>query len=237
MRLYFNGCSHTFGDDLSDRSLAWPALIAKQLNCDFLNDSASGGSNDRIMYRTIKQVSEFDKVYIAWTYTSRFTRYRSDNNFDVNFNPQIKHSLYSQDRDFVDYAKLHYKVWHNELYAFKLWLQNIILLQRYLESINKPYVMVNSTDNLIDRWCADRKNFATSVKSLLCFDKMDDTQLLDQHLEIQSLIDQINFDCYIGWGTWCLTDVKQHHSVGPTGHLLDSGHCAIAQHILKHDSI
>ena len=52
MRLYFNGCSHTFGDDLTDRNCAWPALISKKLNCEFVNDAASGGSNDRIMYKT-----------------------------------------------------------------------------------------------------------------------------------------------------------------------------------------
>ena len=65
MRLYFNGCSHTFGDDLLYRNQAWPSLIAKKLQCDFVNDSVSGGTNDRIVYRTIKHANEFDRFYIA----------------------------------------------------------------------------------------------------------------------------------------------------------------------------
>jgi len=237
MRLYFNGCSHTYGDDLANRLHAWPALIAKHHGCDFLNDSVSGGTNDRILYRTMKLCHQFDKIYIAWTYTSRFTRYRSDNNFDVNFNPKITNKLYGNDSDFTVYANLHYRVWHNELYAFKLWLQNIVLLQRYLESINKPYLMLNTTDNFINQWCADCKNFNNSVKSLLCFDLMDDQQLLNEHVEIQALINQINFDCYIEWGKWCLTDMTKLYPVGATDHLLETGHKATAEHILKYDSI
>ena len=94
MRLYFNGCSHTYGDDLLDRTTAWPSLIAKKYNCNFLNDSVSGGTNQRIIYRTIKHIDQFDKFYIAWTYTNRFTRWRGDNNFEVNFNSQLRNPLY-----------------------------------------------------------------------------------------------------------------------------------------------
>ena len=90
MRLYFNGCSHTFGDDLQDRSQAWPAIVAKKLNCEFVNDAVSGGSNDRIVYRVIKNIDLYDKFYIAWTYTNRFTLYRSDNNHSVAYNPKLE---------------------------------------------------------------------------------------------------------------------------------------------------
>ena len=177
MRLYFNGCSHTFGDDLKDQNQAWPALIAKNLHCDFLNDSVSGGTNDRIMYKTIKHATEFDQFYIAWTYPFRFTRYRADNNHDVNFNPQLKHSLYSNQLEFRDYGKIHYAFWNNELYNFKLWLQQVVLLQRYLDSINKPYIMLNSDHNHINRWSTGWNLFNSSVQSLLCFDLMDDDTL------------------------------------------------------------
>ena len=236
MRLYFNGCSHTFGDDLLDKNLAWPALVADHSKLNFLNDSVSGGTNDRIMYRTIKHADQFDKFYIAWTYTSRFTRYRADNNHDVNFNSQLKNSLYDTSIEFKDYGKLHYSHWHNELYAFKLWLQNIILLQRFFESIKKPYVMINADNNLIDRWTVGWPLFNNSVKSLLCFDLMNDDQLYAEHIEIQSLIKQINFDRYIGWNTWWLTKMSEQYPVSSSGHLLEEGHKATAQYILKYDT-
>ena len=61
MTLYFNGCSHTWGDDLADPATqSWPAVLSQQLGCNFVNDSQSGGTNDRIKYRTVKNIeSEF----------------------------------------------------------------------------------------------------------------------------------------------------------------------------------
>ncbi|CAB4138043.1 hypothetical protein UFOVP328_236 [uncultured Caudovirales phage] len=235
MRLYFNGCSHTYGDDLDDKNLAWPSVLSRQLGCEFFNDSVSGGTNDRIRYRTLKFADQFDKFYIAWTYTSRFTRYRADNNHDVNFNVQLKNSLYDKTPEYQHYGKLHYATWHNELYAFKLWLQDIILMQRFFESIKKPYVMINSVDNLIDRWSVSCDLFNDSVKSLLCFDLMDDEQLYNEHQEIQSLIKQIDLSKYVGWNSWWLIKLSKDYPVGNTGHLLSEGHGAAAQHIINYD--
>ncbi len=238
MKLYFNGCSHTFGDDLvSPDNQAWPSLIAKKLKHQFLNDAVSGGSNDRIVYRTIKHAQDFDKIYIAWTYTSRFTRYRFDNNHDVNFNPQLKHSLYGSVPEFKEYGLYHYKFWHNELYSFKLWLQSIILLQRYLGSIKKPYVMINSSQNHIDRWSVDWNLFNNSIKSLVCFDYMDDDALYNEHLEIQGLLKQIDMTNYPGWKNWWISKLSNEYSTGATGHLLEEGHNAVSNYILEHDQI
>jgi len=237
MKLYFTGCSHTYGDDLKDpANTAWPSVISQECGIEFLNDSASGGTNDRIMYRTIKHIDQFDKFYIAWTYTARFTRYRSDNNYDINFNPWLTHTLYSNDSDFINYGKIHYRTWHNELYATKLWLQNILMLQRLFQSEKKSYVMINSTGNNLDRWLSSWQNFNSSVQSLLCFDRMDNHQLEQEHLELQKLASMIDTSHFIGWNQWCLTDELQRYPVGPTGHLLEQGHKATALHILKYDS-
>lgn len=235
MRLYFNGCSHTYGDDLNNKNLAWPAVLSNQLGYSFVNDSMSGGTNDRIKYRTLKYADQFDKFYIAWTYTSRFTRYRADNNHDVNFNAQMANSLYGNTPEYQQYGKIHYSIWHNELYAFKIWLQDIILLQRFFESIKKPYVMINADNNLIDRWTVSCELFNNSVKSLLCFDLMDDEQLYNEHVEIQNLIKQIDLSKYIGWNSWWLTQMLKYYPVGNTNHLLSEGHQVTAQYIIDHD--
>ena len=235
MRLYFNGCSHTFGDDLEDKSLAWPTVVSNHYGCEFVNDSVSGGTNDRIKYRTLKFADQFDKFYIAWTYTSRFTRYRADNNYEINFNINLSNSLYGHTPEYLNYGKIHYSAWHNELYAFKLWLQDIILLQRFFESIRKPYVMINSVDNMIDRWSVSCNLFNDSVKSMVCFDQMNDDQLYNEHEEIQNLIRQIDLSTYIGWNSWWLTKMLKDYPVGNTGHLLSEGHRATAQHIIDYD--
>lgn len=236
MNIYFNGCSHTFGDDLVDRRLAWPALMASSLHSQFQNDAVSGGTNDRIMYRTMKYAKQFDFVCVAWTYTSRFTRYRADNNHDVNFNAQLSHSMYGQDPDFQDYGRLHYTVWHNELYSFKIWLQNIVLLQRYLDSVNRPYVMISADHNYLNRWGVGRNHFNSSVQSLLNFDLMSDAQLDAEWQEIQDLLSQVNRERFHGFGHWWITQLHHTHALGPTAHLLQSGHRAIADYLLSHDS-
>ena len=237
MKLYFNGCSHTYGDELSDpATYAWPAILSSCQGCEFVNDATSGGTNDRIVYRTIKNINQFDKFYIAWTYTPRFTRYRSDNNYEVNFNPYLKHAMYGSTTEFQQYGKLHYGTWYNELYSFKLWLQQIILLQTFFKSKNKSYVMINAADNLINRWTVDWPLFNNSVQSLLCFDFMNDEQLYTEHLEIQNLLKEIDFSHYIGWNTWWIKQLVKSFPVGLEGHLLEEGHSAVAQYILKHDT-
>jgi hypothetical protein len=237
MSLFFIGCSHTYGDDLSDPTTqAWPALIANSKNKSFVNLAVSGGTNDRNVYHTVKNSNLHDHYYIAWTYVERFTRYRSENNFEINFNPQLTNSLYKNDAGFIDYGKLHYAYWHNELYAFKNWLQQIILVQRYLESKNKSYTMINSCPNNINRWTSDCNLFNNNVKSLLCFDRMDDDQLQVEHKEIKSLLGEIDLTHYLGWGTWCITDLLTIYPTGTTDHLLEQGHHAVADYILTHDT-
>ena len=84
MKLYFNGCSHTFGDDLDCPQIqSWPAIVGNKTGYSHFNDAVSGGTNDRIVYSTIKHIDQFDQFYIAWTYTSRFTRYRVEKNLRI----------------------------------------------------------------------------------------------------------------------------------------------------------
>lgn len=235
MSLFFIGCSFTYGDDLSDPGkTSWPALVAGKNK--FVNAAVSGGTNERTMYQVIKNIDQYQKFYIAWTYIERFTRYRQDNNHEVNFNPMCKHVLYGNDREFKDYAKLHYGVWYNDLFAFKCWLQQIILLQRYLDNKNKPYIMINTVHNNIHSWSQDWTTFNDSVKSLLCFDIMNDDQLFSEHQEIQNLLDDIDKDRFIGWGQWSITDLLDRYPLGATGHLLEDGHQAVANYIIQNDT-
>jgi len=237
VNLFFIGCSHTYGDDLADPGTeAWPALVAQKRKATFTNAAVRGGTNDRIMYHTIKNINKFDEFYIAWTFTNRFTKYRSDNNFEINFNQTLTNSLYGDDPSYYTYGKIHYTFWHNELYAFKLWLQQIILLQQYLTANSKKYIMINSANNHINRWCSDWKNFNSSVQSLVCFNLMNDDQLYAEHLEIQQLLGQINFSNFLQWGSWDIDRLTEIYPTGATNHLLTEGHQAIADYILKHDT-
>lgn len=236
MKLYFNGCSHTYGDDLADPSTqAWPAIVANKIGCDFLNDAVSGGTNDRTVYRVIKNIDLYDKFYIAWTYTSRFINYDKNNNYEVAYNPALVNNLFNSRNDFIKYGELHYKLFYNELFNFKLWLQQIILLQLYLKNKSKKYIMINAAHNFIHRWTVEWQEFNNSVKSLLCFDLMNDDQLFAEYVEINKLVEQIDFTNFLGWGVFTIRGLSGHFSVGPTQHLLTEGHQAVANYILTND--
>ena len=95
--------------------------------------------------------------------------------------------------------------------------------------------MINSCPNNINRWTSDRNSFNDSVKSLLCFDRMNDNQLLTEHYEIQNLLKEINFEHFLGWNNWSITDLHTQYPTGITNHLLEEGHQAVADYILTHD--
>jgi hypothetical protein len=236
MTAFFIGCSFTHGDDLDNKDRdAWPSLVSKHKGIGFVNGAVSGSSNERIVYQLLKNVDDHEQFYIAWSDISRFTRYYHDNH-EVNFNVHLRNTRFAGDPNFLNYGTLHYKYWYNELFAFKLWLQQIVLVQTYLDSKSKKYLMINTVDNHIKRWTSDWKNFNNSVKSLVCFDSMNDEQLLDEHLEIKKLEKQIDRDRFLGWGDITLQSLTAHCPKGPTNHPLQQGHQAIATYILSHDT-
>lgn len=238
MRLYFNGCSHTYGDDLVDKRCSWPSVLSESRGLDYFNDSTPGGTNDRIVYRTLKNINDYDKFYIAWTYITRFTRYRTDNNYDVNFNVQLENSLYGNNFEFVEYGKIHYSYWYNELCEFKRWLQQIILLQNTFKQYNKQYKMIFLVDNNVKEYVTDRQTFQHHVKSLKSFDVTSDDLFDLEFSEITGYVNQLDNLHLIDWDTSNIkvSELLKNHLVGKTNHLLNDGHRTIAEYIIKHDS-
>lgn len=237
MKFYFDGCSHTFGDDLKDKSQAWPYLLSNFYDAECFNNSMPGGTNDRILYNTLNYINDYDKFYIAWTYITRFTRYRFDNNHDVNFNINFEHKLYSKHPEFRYYAKLHYGYWFNELYELKLWLQKIILLQNTFKQLNKPYKMIFLVDNLEHKYILNKQTFQEQVKLLESFDVTSD-DIFDQHFsDLQNYVNLLDQENLINWTTDYIkiNELKKFYPLGKTNHLLNEGHQAIAEYIITHD--
>ena len=96
--------------------------------------------------------------------------------------------------------------------------------------------MINASNNLINQWSVSWKEFNLNTKSLLCFSTMNDDQLFAEHNEIQQLLGQINYQYFLGWNTWWITKLIDYYPVGPTKHLLEQGHQAVADYILKYNS-
>lgn len=243
MILYFNGCSFTYGDELNHpETHAWPSLLARSLDLDYSNDAVPGGTNDRIVYKTLSNIHNYDYFFIAWTSYERFTEYNPVDNFEINFSPglNLDASLhYSDDLKkhywkYKDYGEMFYKHWYNELFEFKKWLQQIIMLQSVLDKQNKKYLMLNTMSNNLEHWLeSDPHRFIPGMKDLLSFyDYISDQQLMAEHREIQKLADTIDKSRFISWNQWHITCLQASHACAPGGHLLESGHQEVAKIVL-----
>ena len=246
MKLYFNGCSFTYGDGLGNpEKECWPSLVAKNYDSKYLNHAVSGGSNDRIVKGVITNINNFDKFYIGWTNYSRFVKYNPIDNYEIVFNPGLKLNFeFHQSTDlqvnykkYKDFGKLYYKYWHNELYEFKGWLHQIILLQSLFENRKKDYAMINMLA-LISPWISPRNNFIENVKNLICFENMSDEQIYNEYNEINSLINQIDKSKFVFWDQRVqdyIIDKKLTISATDF-HPNIAGHQEIARKVLSHDS-
>ena len=234
MRIYACGCSFTYGDELQNPKIsAWPTLVAEKLNATVNNDAVLGGTNVRTVYQTVKNIQDnYDLYLIAWTTYSRFTFYKSDNNFETNFNPNLKHSLYGNEKFYRDWGYDLYKYWYNELYAFKLWLQQIIQLQQLLK--DKNYLMLNAFENNLSKWLAPKELFIDSVKDLINFDLMNDDQIFDEYKEIQYYVSLIDISKFYQWNKFYISELSNKFPTGPGCHILEQGHEHLAELIHQH---
>jgi hypothetical protein len=243
MKLYFNGCSFTYGDELANPThSSWPALVSSRLDLPYTNDAVSGGTNERTLHLVLNQADSHDYFFIAWTSYTRFTEYNPVDNFEINFNPQLNldpklHLSDDLQRNFVkykQYGEMFYRHWFNELYELKKWLQQIILLQCFFQCRDKSYLMLNTFDNSLSRWLQPWSTFNKQCRDLISFfDCVNDDQLWNQHQEIQYLNNQIDHSRFIDWATWCIRDLDQSYPRGTGGHILESGHSAVADIVLQ----
>lgn len=224
------GDSSMLGEYLSNPNQeSWLSILGQRLNAEVVNDSANSASNYRNVFQLVKNLKEnYDFYIIQWGPYSRYTFYKSDTNYEVNFNIHLEYGRWSNEKIYKDWGTVLYKHWHNELYAFKIFLQQIILVQSILKEHNKQYCMIHGPEQHLSRWLAPRDEFISKTKDLINFDIMNDKQILDEYEEIQyysSLIDTSKFYKWNEFWVTQLPDVKlasgSHPSKESHQHLAD----------------
>ncbi len=77
MTLLTNGCSFTWGAELDDRELRFGRLLSNKIDCDLIDISKNGSSNERILRTTLDYLNEPNTnlndlmVVIGWSGIAR----------------------------------------------------------------------------------------------------------------------------------------------------------------------
>ena len=101
-------------------------------------------------------------------------------------------------KELMNYVNRH----HNDEYLYNQYTTNIVLVQKYLESKGKRYIMVDTFGN----------HQAKQRQS-------------------NGLISQVNDQYYIGWPTESMMEWTYKTPQGPAGHFLEEGHQKVAEKI------
>lgn len=150
MKILAIGCSFTYGMELPDcppstfyvgkeaSKLAYPALLANNLNAELTNLSLPGGSNSRIFRLAVDESikEKYDLVICGWTDTSRIDIRHNDQDLPVTSQSRWL------DKDFPwikEYFKNHYDPTH----SYQTWITQVIALQNHFKLLNQRYIFTS----------------------------------------------------------------------------------------------
>ena len=161
MILYCNGCSYTYGTELSlgNLKLAWPYLVAKKLNATLINGSQQGQSNLIIYKKTVEDILSLEKkpdlAIIQWTFFERFVTPVGKKFLMSSPNTKLKfqtHFPFAHDR-----SREEDKDWYRNYYDIKNTLQMehltdlsmfyMYMLQSFLRAKNIPFIFMDCDNN------------------------------------------------------------------------------------------
>jgi len=204
------GDSFTYGEELSDRTSAWPQLLATKLSVELLNLGQPSASNDNILRKTIDQTiidPDIDFVVIGWSNIGRSEYADEFGYYDVW--PGYQGNLFKRDgtnwrSDLVDYVSRY----HNSEAIHKKFIQQVILLQSYLQSRGIKYIMLNIVQNEYYK----KKHFDGQLK----------------------YFEQVNKDYFLGFNESGMVEWTYGCAKGPNDHFLEEGHQMVADKIYEH---
>ena len=203
------GDSFTYGDELEDRTNAFPHLIAKKFNTDVVNLGECGSGNYKMIRKLLEQdINQYGLVVIAW---SGFDRIELTDEFGSwEWWPGSHANSYritSKDVKFrktvIDYFNRH----HDSTYFYRQYLNYVILAQSYLKLNQIPYVFLDVFKN------HDDENRSASTNRDL-FEKIDTSR-------------------YLGWPNESMSEWTKGLPIGPRFHFLDQGHQVVSEKIIS----
>jgi hypothetical protein len=201
------GDSFTYGDELKNRSDAWPYLLADKLGYEVVNLGYCGGSNHRMVRMMLTEdITDFDLVVLAWTGFDRIEMADEYSTWEYwlgchsnSYRVPVKEVKWR--KGVIDYLNRH----HNEEYLYRQYLGYCILAQSYLKLHNVPYIML---DAFINHEMPNR---------------MSESNI--------DLVKKIDTSRYLGWPNESMKEWASNVPYGPHKHFLEEGHQIVAEKI------
>jgi hypothetical protein len=143
-RLIASGCSFTAGYGLEDPATqAWPAVLGKLLGCDVVNLAEPGAGNTYILNKVLDFKSanpgENDIVIIGWSHWGRY-------DFCDPWG-KITHLAHNS-RMHHDFRDQLFRLFYNESYLYKKYLDTIILAQAWSRQETASYLMFDALSGM-----------------------------------------------------------------------------------------
>jgi hypothetical protein len=210
MNLLTLGDSFTYGEELEDRSNAWPSLVANQIGYKLVNLGVPANSNTGICRQLVEYFATSGEipnlVIIGWSSPGRMEYSDAFGNFSLwpGFNDEGFRLHHPWRLKLSDYLN----EYHNDEYLYVKYLQDIIFVQNFLKSQNVKCLMLTTFAN----------NY---YKKKYC----------NAYHNYEKLIDVDNF---IGWPNYGMSEWTIFCQKGPGGHFLEQGHQRVAKKINEH---
>lgn len=202
MKLLAVGDSFTYGEELEDTSLAWPYLLGQKIGYDVTNLGKPSGGNTQIVRNVVENVHNYDLFVIVWSHFARIEMADENGIYDIWPGSQ-SYLYYDAKLQFRKDAIEYITRYHDDNYLFQQFLINAVLLQDFLLSKKKKFVMLNAFGN-------------------------NQIELVNKH---KKLSNQIIPRQFIGWPNDQLMEWTYGCPQGPRGHFLDEGHQRVAEKI------
>lgn len=204
------GDSFTYGEELSDRNLAYPAVLGNKLGANVVNMGLPGGGTKQIVRNVIEykiSLKPLDLVVIGWSSPGRTEFADEAGTFDIW--PGYQGIKFYESNPWRLKLLEYFNRYHNERWLYKNYLFDIITTQAFLKQHNIKYVMTVTFTN--EHY---HKNLYHDMRV------------------IANLIDRTYF---IDWPNAGMAEwVGEETPRGPRGHFLEQGHEIVAERIYEH---
>jgi len=207
--IYCIGDSFTYGDELVNRhESAWPVLIGKKLNRPVTNLGKSATGTHRTVRRSMDCVFKGDAelIIVAWPTYDRSEFFIDNKIKNIWAGRNYKNMV-------DDTTKQIYKIttaehsYEMDLWMYRAWLRNIILLQTFFQKHNQRYLMLQVHQHIPNPNPAEANN--------------------------TDLLEHIDTTYFPTWGVHfglLYNDAPK----GPNHHPLEEGHAIIAEKIYEY---